>query len=111
MADPYEPPQPSSSDRFGHATNTLARIVLARRRQQRREMRQFGTRLAVLLGALATVVITGAIGYSIDEHTSIGYGFFWTLDSVKTLGEVPAPGDTAGRLILVGVEGLGEGYA
>ncbi|MGC1239072.1 MAG: hypothetical protein WA860_09825, partial [Acidimicrobiales bacterium] len=77
MPDPYEPPQPSSSDRLAGATNTLARIVLARRRQQRREMRQFGTRLAVLLGALATVMIAGAVGYSLDEHTSIGYGFFW----------------------------------
>jgi voltage-gated potassium channel len=109
MPDPYEPPQPSSSDRLAGATNTLARIVLARRRQQRREMRQFGTRLAVLLGTLATVMVAGAVGYSIDEHTSIGYGFFWTLDSVTTLGELPAPSDTVGRLILVGLEVLGIG--
>ena len=109
MADPYDPPQPSSSDRLAGATNTLARIVLARRRQQRRELRQFGTRLAVLLGALATVVIAGAVGYSIDEQTSIGYGFFWTLDTVTTLGQLPAPSDTVGRLILVGLELLGIG--
>ena len=110
MADPYDhPPQPSSSDRLAAATNTLARIVLARRRQQRRELRQFGARLAVLLGALATVVIAGAVGYAIDEHTSIGYGFFWTLDTVTTLGQLPAPSDTVGRLILVGLELLGIG--
>jgi len=39
----------------------------------------------------------------------IGYGFFWTLDSVTTLGELPAPSDTVGRLILVGLEVLGIG--
>jgi len=109
MADRNEPPQSSPSDRRAGAADTLARIVLARRRQQRREMRQFGTRLAVLLGALATVMIAGSVGYSLDEHTSIGYGFFWTLDSVTTLGELPAPSDTAGRLILVGLELLGIG--
>ena len=54
-------------------------------------------------------MVAGAVGYSIDEHTSIGYGFFWTLDSVTTLGELPAPSDTVGRLILVGLEVLGIG--
>jgi voltage-gated potassium channel len=109
MAAGYEPPNPTPSDRLAGATNTLARIVLARRRQQRLEMRQFGRRLALLLGALATVMIAGAVGYSVDEHSSIGYAFFWTLDTVTTLGELPAPSDTAGRLILVGLELFGIG--
>jgi voltage-gated potassium channel len=109
MADRYEPPEPSSSDRRSVATDTVARIVLARRRQQRREGRQFGRRLAVLLGALATVMVAGAVGYSLDEHVSLGYAFYWTLDTVTTLGGLPGPRDAGGRLIRVGLELLGIG--
>ncbi len=64
---------------------------MARRRQQRRELRQFATRLAVLLATLPTVMVAGALGFSIVEHTSIGYGFFWTLDAVTTLGSAAGP--------------------
>jgi voltage-gated potassium channel len=55
------------------------------------------------------VMVAGAIAYSIDEHTSFGFGLYWTLDTVTTLGSLPAPANLAGRLILVGLELLGIG--
>jgi voltage-gated potassium channel len=109
MPDRYEPPEPSSSDRRVVALETVERVVLARRRQQKRELRQFGFRLGVLLVALVAVMVAGAIAYSIDEHTSFGFGLYWTLDTVTTLGSLPAPANLAGRLILVGLELLGIG--
>ncbi|HEX3802756.1 MAG TPA: potassium channel family protein [Solirubrobacteraceae bacterium] len=109
MPDRYEPPEPSSSDRRVVAIETVERAVLARRRQQRHELRQFGIRLGLLLGALLAVMLAGAIAYSVDEHTSFGFGLYWTLDAVTTLGVLPAPKNVAGRLILVGLELLGIG--
>ncbi len=109
MPDRYEPPEPSSSDRRVVALETVERVVLARRRQQKRELRQFGIRLGVLLSALVAVMVAGAVAYSIDEHTSFGFGLFWTLDAVTTLGSLAPPSNLAGRLILVGLELLGIG--
>jgi voltage-gated potassium channel len=109
MPDRYEPPEPSSSDQRVVEIDTIERVVLARRRQQRHELRQFGARLVVLLAALAAVMVAGAVAYSLDEHTSFGYGLYWTLDAVTTLGTLPAPTNTTGRLILVGLELLGIG--
>jgi voltage-gated potassium channel len=40
---------------------------------------------------------------------SVGYGFAWTLDTVTTLGAMPNPRDSAGRLIIVGLELFGIG--
>jgi voltage-gated potassium channel len=109
MPDRYEPPEQSTSDQRVSALDTVERIVLARRRQQRHDLREFGIRLAVLLAALVAVMVAGAIAYSVDEHTSFGYGLYWTLDAVTTLGTLPAPANTTGRLILVGLELLGIG--
>jgi voltage-gated potassium channel len=107
--DRYEPERSTSDMRVSQLETTVERVVLARRRQQRRELRLVGIRLGVLLAALLGVIVAGAIAFSLDEHTSFGYGLYWTLDTVTTLGVLPGPRDTGGRLILVGLEVLGIG--
>jgi len=110
MSDSYEPPSRSSSeDSRGVRTETVESVLLARRRQQRKELRRFTQRLVLLLGVVLVVVIGGSIAYSLAENTSLAYGGFWTLDAVTTLGEIAAPKDTSGRLILVVMELLGIG--
>ena len=63
----------------------------------------------MLLAILAAVMVTGALVFSIVEHTSVPYGFDWTLDTVTTLGSLPAPDDFGGRMILAGLELFGIG--
>ncbi len=110
MAERYEPPgRQSSVERRVVQGDHAGHTVLARRHQQQRELRQFALRLGVLLAAVATVMIIGALAFSIVEHTSVPYGFYWTLDAVTTLGSLPAPSDLGGRIILVGLELLGIG--
>jgi voltage-gated potassium channel len=99
---PDEPPaRPTAAD--------VARVVLAQRRRQRLELRQVGARLSVLIGALLAIMLAGAVAYTLVEHTSFGYGLFWTLDTVSTLGAVPTPTDDGGRVIVVVLELLGIG--
>jgi voltage-gated potassium channel len=87
----------------------VQRIVLAQRRHQRQELRQVAARMAFLVGALVAIMLAGAIGYTLVEGTSFGYGLFWTLDTVSTLGAVPTPTDAGGRVIVVILELLGIG--
>jgi voltage-gated potassium channel len=110
MADRYEPPsQQSTSDQRVAVRDTVENVVLARRRQQQLELRQFGRRLALLLSAVAIVVIAGSLAFSVTESTSVAYGFLWTLDIVTTLGSLPTPDDTGSRIILACLEILGIG--
>jgi voltage-gated potassium channel len=85
------------------------RHALEQRDLARREVRLFMRRLAILLTALSLLVIAGTIGFVVVEGVSVGYGFEWTLDTVTTLGSIPDPGDTAGRVLKVGLELLGIG--
>jgi voltage-gated potassium channel len=84
-----------------------------RRREQRvrarEELRLVMRRLRILLIALAVLFVGGAIGFALIEHGSLGYGFVWTLDTVTTLGAIPAPHDTGGRVLEVALELLGIG--
>jgi voltage-gated potassium channel len=88
---------------------TIQRLVGAQRRNSRRELHQFTRRLGLLLAALAALVIGGSIAFAADQHTSLTYGFVWTLDTVTTLGAIPQPEDAGGRLIIVVLELLGIG--
>jgi voltage-gated potassium channel len=110
MADRYEPPsQQSTSDQRVVVRDTVENVVLARRRQQQVELRQFVRRLALLLSAVAIVVIAGSLAFAATESTSVAYGFLWTLDIVTTLGSLPTPDDTGSRIILACLEILGIG--
>jgi voltage-gated potassium channel len=84
-------------------------IVHARRVRSQRELIQFTRRLMVLLAALAALIVAGTVGYAAIEGTSLGFAFAWTLDTVTTLGTIPEPRDTGGRLLQSGLELFGIG--
>src|ERR1700733_1606446 len=79
------------------------RQALRQRAHARREVRQFMRRLGILLVALFALVLAGTIGFSLIEDVSPAYAFTWTLDTVTTLGSIPAPTDTGGRALQVGL--------
>jgi voltage-gated potassium channel len=77
--------------------------------RSRRELRLFARRLVTLLIAVGILIVVGTIAYAGTEGTSVAYGFLWTLDTVTTLGTIPEPRDTGGRVITAGLELLGIG--
>ncbi len=89
--------------------------VLARRRalqqrvRARAELRLFLRRLAVVFGVLVALIAAGTAGFAVTEGTSIGYSFEWTLDTITTVGSIPDPLDTPGRVVKVGLELFGIG--
>jgi voltage-gated potassium channel len=85
------------------------RRLAAERRQQRRELRQFIRRLGFVLAALGVVLVVGTIGFALIEHVSPAYAFDWTINTVTTLGTIPDPANTGGRVLQVGLELLGIG--
>ena len=84
----------------------LAEMRIARREH---ELHQFVRRLAILLVLLLALVLAGSIGYAASEGTSIAYGLSWTLDTVTTLGVIPEPRDTGGRVLQACLELFGIG--
>ncbi len=52
------------------------------------ELRVFLRRLAWLGGLILALLAAGTVAFSLTEHTSLGYGFFWTLDTISTLGSI-----------------------
>jgi voltage-gated potassium channel len=85
------------------------RRLAAQHRQARRELRMFMRRLGFMLGALLVVLVAGTIGFAAIEHVSPAYGFEWTLNTITTLGTIPDPTDTAGRVLQAGLELVGIG--
>ena len=83
--------------------------MLARRRQQQVELKQFARRLTLLLSAVAVVVVAGSIAFALSEHTSAAYGFLWTLDTIATVGSIPEPTDVDGQIVKVVLITLGVG--
>jgi voltage-gated potassium channel len=79
------------------------------RARSQRELVQFTRRLAVLLAALVLLIVAGTIGYAAIEGTSVAFAFTWTLDTVTTLGTIPDPHDTGGRILQSGLELFGIG--
>jgi voltage-gated potassium channel len=85
------------------------RRVLQQRARARRELELFMRRLAFLLSALVVLFVAGSVGYARIEGTSVAYGFLWTLDTVTTVGAIPAPHDSDGRALQAALEVLGIG--
>jgi voltage-gated potassium channel len=79
------------------------------RRRARRELAQFTRRLLILLVALAVMIVIGMFGFAIIEHVSPAFGFAWTLDTVTTLGDIPEPHDSGGRVLQAILEIFGIG--
>jgi voltage-gated potassium channel len=93
----------------GQEGGSERRRALEQRALARREVSAFMRRLGILLVALNTLVILGTIGFVVAEGVSVGYGFEWTIDTVTTLGSIPDPVDTGGRVLKIGLELLGIG--
>jgi voltage-gated potassium channel len=66
-------------------------------------------RFAALVGLLVAIILAGSLGLALAEGVSVPYGFLWTMDIIATLGTIPQPHDTAGRVIIVGLEVGGIG--
>ena len=86
-----------------------SRHAMQQRDRARSELRLFMRRLAILMVALTMLVLAGTIGFAVIEGVSPAYGFEWTLDTVTTLGSIPDPSDSAGRVLKVCLELLGIG--
>jgi len=85
------------------------RRALQQRLRARHELTLFLRRLGVLLGVLVLIMIGGAVGYSLIEGASVAYGLEWTLDTITTVGSIPDPHDTGGRILKAGLELFGIG--
>ena len=85
------------------------RSALQQRARARRELNLFMRRLGILLSVLVAIVVVGAVGYSLIEGASVGYGFEWTLDVITTVGAIPNPRDTGGRILKTALELFGIG--
>lgn len=94
-------PEPSEIHARRHARQ--------QRLQARRELQLFMRRLGILLLVLVALVVAGSAGYAVAEGTSVAFGFVWTLDTITTVGAIPIPHDTSGRIVEVGLELLGIG--
>ena len=66
-------------------------------------------RLGILVVCL---LVAGSLGFVITEGTSVWGGFTWTLDTIATVGSVPAPASTGGQVLkaLLIVLGVGTLY-
>ena len=107
MGTRSSPVSPTTTD-IAEAAALRAR-GLQHRIQSRRELWLFIRRLLILLGAIGVLIVAGTIGYTASEGTSVAYGFVRTLDTITTLGSIPDPRDTGGRIVTVGLEMLGIG--
>src|ERR1700756_5181302 len=89
--------------------DTDRRLIAQQRRLRRRELLLFARRLAMLFTALIGLILAGTFGFAIVEGVSVPYGFEWTLDTVTTLGTIPDPSDSGGRILKVALEIFGIG--
>ena len=85
------------------------RRALEQRLRARHELSLFTHRLGILLSLLAAVVAAGAVGFSVIEGTSVAYALAWTLDTITTVGSIPDPPDTGGRVLKAMLELFGIG--
>lgn len=74
-----------------------------------RQLRNFGRRVALLVGMIAGLLALGTIGLELSEHVSLWYAFRWSLDTVATVGGFAQPHTLAGQIIHVVLIVLGVG--
>jgi voltage-gated potassium channel len=85
------------------------RRALRQRERSREELRLFARRLTLLLSVVVAVIVVGAIGFAVLEGTSLAYGALWTLNTITTLGSIPAPTDSGARALQAAIELIGIG--
>jgi voltage-gated potassium channel len=66
-------------------------------------------KLSVLGVGIVVLLVAGAIAFTLTEDVSFWGGFVWSLDTVATVGSVPAPLDTGGEVVKVVLILLGVG--
>jgi voltage-gated potassium channel len=78
-------------------------------RLRRSELSAFARRMAVLFALILALLVLGTAGFVMSEDVSVWLGFQWALDTVATVGSVPAPADTGGQIVKVVLIMLGVG--
>src|SRR5215208_6621253 len=73
------------------------------------EVRAFLRRMAILGMVILALVVAGTVGFMVTEGRSLGFSLLWTLDTIATVGSIPTPSDTDGRLVHVALILLGVG--
>ena len=69
----------------------------------------FVRRMETLVLLILALLALGTFGFVITEGTSVGFSFVWALDTIATVGSIPAPDTTAGEIIKVTLIVLGVG--
>jgi voltage-gated potassium channel len=69
----------------------------------------FLRRLVPLVGVILVVLAIGTVGFAAIEGESVWKAFVRTLDTVATVGAIPAPTDTGGEVLRVVLIVLGVG--
>jgi voltage-gated potassium channel len=57
----------------------------------------------------AVLLLGGTLGFVVTEDTSVWGGVTWTLDTIATVGSVPAPSSTGGQIVKAFLIVLGVG--
>jgi voltage-gated potassium channel len=106
------PRVPEEGDRQGRieeARGSLARFASFSVPGHRDELQPFLRRLAMLIGLILALQVAGTVGFMVTEHVSAWRGFYWTLDTIATVGSIPDPVDTDGQIVKVALIMLGVG--
>lgn len=96
-------PDPRPHDRFAHIAGAVPSL------QARRELRLFVRRLTQLIAMIVALLAAGTIGFVLTEGASAWEGFVWSLDTVATVGSIPAPEDTGAQAVKIVLIVLGVG--
>jgi voltage-gated potassium channel len=100
-------------ERFEHQVERLEHRVGLRPRPgpaaARHEMGFFLRRIAVLMGAVAVLVLGGAVALAGFEDVSYWHGVTWSLDTVSTIGAAADPGTIGGDITKVFLTIFGVG--
>jgi voltage-gated potassium channel len=94
---------PDSTERLARFTTNLPRL------RARAEMTVFLRRMAWLCAAIVALIVAGTVGFVVTEGKSVWTAFRWTLDTVATVGSIPAPDDLGGQVVIVVLIVLGVG--
>jgi voltage-gated potassium channel len=98
-----------SSDTAGAAARDAAAAAGARAYDDWQFRELLVGRLARLGTLVAVLLLGGTLGFVLTEDTSAWDGFTWTLDTIATVGSVPAPATTGGQIVKAVLIVLGVG--
>jgi voltage-gated potassium channel len=75
----------------------------------RHEVARFLERVVLLIAALNGLVLAGALALSLFEDVSYWQGLQWSIDTIATVGSIPAPQDLGGQITKLVLITLGLG--